>query len=229
MRCNSCNVDLAEYHKTCPLCREKADKTENKIKNIIPAPYPQISKTNSNKTNYLKIFFFIYVALSVIAFVTEKVLTGTAENFYRFFMAVPCAWALIIRPFLVKKEYVGSYLILNVIYFSIASLLLGITNDVSFLFSNNFFIPSITTLSFIIMTFVSTFRPKKAKLSIAYVFPIMLIMILMTIIKLFMGEKFISFLFLIVAMVWGCVCLLTSYLMDKKGFKARLYGMFHIR
>lgn len=41
MRCRSCNVDLSENYKTCPLCSGPASEDEAIIKGIKAAPYPE--------------------------------------------------------------------------------------------------------------------------------------------------------------------------------------------
>lgn len=56
MRCNACNVDLAETYTICPLCGEKASDEPARLQGLKVASYPknspvkELPKTKKTKT-----------------------------------------------------------------------------------------------------------------------------------------------------------------------------------
>ena len=229
MRCTKCNVDLSQHHQACPLCGEKPQDVSPVIKDVRTAEYRPDMPPVRKKTNYLKISFFVYIVLAAVFVLAEKIVTGTIENSCRYLMVVPCLWAVIVRPFVVKKEYIGSYLILDVFYLSIASIIMGITKNGNLAFSLQVIIPICCITAAIIMTFTSMFFPKKAKLSGAYILTITVISLVLTVIGLFMEGVYSAPMLAVIAFTWSCVCVHVSYLKDKHGFKAQLQGIFHTR
>lgn len=68
MRCIHCNVDLSETYTKCPLCGEKAEDIEPRLKGLKNAPYPhnvptEVKKVKKEKTGFsfekIKAFFNI--------------------------------------------------------------------------------------------------------------------------------------------------------------------------
>lgn len=66
MRCRHCNVDLSETYTKCPLCGEKAENDEARLKGLKNAPYPhnvptEVQQVKKKKTPFsiekVKAFF----------------------------------------------------------------------------------------------------------------------------------------------------------------------------
>lgn len=98
MRCNECNVDLAENAKVCPLCGSKASDEEAVIKNMRTAEYPEYGELRpleyyiqKNDVYFGKWMMVGIVALSAILLVISAIFSFLDTVLY---IVLPVVYAL---------------------------------------------------------------------------------------------------------------------------------------
>ena len=121
MRCLKCNVDLGDEYQLCPLCGSQAAYDKPVIKGMRTAEYPDVEYRPYPKRIVLG-FFIAYVLACAAGMAADYALNRRLGISVFAALAMPCIWALFIRPFVVKKEYVGSYLVQDVFFLAILML-----------------------------------------------------------------------------------------------------------
>lgn len=98
MRCNECNVDLAENVSVCPLCGNKAESKEPVIKDIKTAEYPEYGELRplkyyiqKNDVYFGKRMMIGIVALSVILLAISAIFSFLNTVLY---IVLPVIYAL---------------------------------------------------------------------------------------------------------------------------------------
>lgn len=84
MRCNKCNVDLAENVKVCPLCGSNAADEEPVLKNIKTAEYPKYGELRPLKYYIQKndVYFGKWLMAGIVVLSAILIIISVVFNFF---------------------------------------------------------------------------------------------------------------------------------------------------
>ncbi|HZJ78813.1 MAG TPA: DUF6320 domain-containing protein [Clostridia bacterium] len=132
MRCVKCDVDLGKNYQLCPLCSNEAVDEKPILKDIATAEYPDVIYRGYRK-KYVMISFLIYIVLISLGMAFEKYFTTNIGYSLLAAFVLPNIWSFLVRPFIVKKQYIGSYLNLDVFFLSLLMLYISKISTGSFI------------------------------------------------------------------------------------------------
>jgi hypothetical protein len=121
MRCLKCNVDLGDEYQLCPLCGSQAADEKAVIEGMRTAEYPDVEYRPYPKRKVLG-FFIAYLLTCAACMAADYINSGRLGISVLTAFILPCIWVLFIRPFVVKKEYIGSYILQDVFFLALLML-----------------------------------------------------------------------------------------------------------
>ncbi len=121
MRCTECNVDLGDEYQRCPLCGSDAVNESPVIGGMRTSEYPDVVYKPYPK-KYVLIFFLIFLGFCAVEMTADYIINARLGLSVLIAFILPCLWVLFIRPFVVKKEYIGSYLLQDVFFLALLML-----------------------------------------------------------------------------------------------------------
>ena len=118
MKCLKCNVDLGEEYIRCPLCGAPAADIPATIAGLRTAEYPTVVyRPFPRRFGWLLLAGYLVVS-AMLLFLEWILIKKLNYSLFVIFL-LPCIWSMVIRPFVVEKRYIGSYVLHNIFYASI--------------------------------------------------------------------------------------------------------------
>ncbi len=185
MRCKSCNVDLSEGAKKCPLCGEIAVNEEPVLQGLQTAYYPKV-KYKKPMPNFNLIFVIVWLLASLGVFIFD-LLFSKGDYTYSLFtvILIPCIWSLMLRPMYTSKYYFGKYLLTDLVFLIpwIIVLFRKMFGDFKIAFS--LAVPALLVAALLIIMIEALFVKKDRTNAPVFIILICIISIIMLVISLF--------------------------------------------
>lgn len=226
MRCKSCNVDLSEGAKKCPLCGEPAVNEEPVLQGLQTAYYPKV-KYKKPMPNFNLIFVVVWVLASLGVFIFDLFCSNGDYTYSLFTVTlIPCIWSLLLRPMYTSKYYFGRYLVTDVIFLIPWAIVLcaKMFNNLQVAFS--FVAPAILIAALLIFMFEAIFVKKDRVNAPIFVVMVGGLSAVMLVISLFIKD--ILWVAYLVPVALSVFVLILLWALEPKKVRQELKARLHI-